>query len=82
MRILWDEPKRLANFDKHGLDFNDLQIEFFLASVVIRASGGRFKAIGLFAGHPRTVIFRPLGTEAVSVISFRAAGPIERKLLP
>jgi uncharacterized DUF497 family protein len=24
MKILWDEPKRLANIKKHGLDFADL----------------------------------------------------------
>ena len=24
MKIVWDEPKRLANLDKHGLDFADL----------------------------------------------------------
>jgi hypothetical protein len=23
MKIFWDEPKRLANLDKHGLDFRD-----------------------------------------------------------
>jgi uncharacterized DUF497 family protein len=24
MNIAWDEPKRLANLEKHGLDFADL----------------------------------------------------------
>jgi len=33
MKVLWDEPKRLANLDKHGLDFADLSI----------ISDGRFK---------------------------------------
>jgi uncharacterized DUF497 family protein len=25
----WDEPKRLANLDKHGLDFEQLTQDFF-----------------------------------------------------
>jgi uncharacterized DUF497 family protein len=29
MKIVWDEPKRLANLDKHGLDFADLNETFF-----------------------------------------------------
>jgi uncharacterized DUF497 family protein len=28
MKIVWDEPKRLANLDKHGLDFADLNETF------------------------------------------------------
>jgi uncharacterized protein (DUF4415 family) len=28
MKIVWDEPKRLANLDKHGLDFADLNEAF------------------------------------------------------
>jgi hypothetical protein len=28
MEIVWDEPKRLANLDKHGLDFADLDETF------------------------------------------------------
>lgn len=78
---MWDEPKRLVNIDKHGLDFADLTVDFFLASVVIPAEGGRFKAVGLIDGRARTVVFSPLGTEALSVMSFRPAGVNERKVL-
>jgi uncharacterized protein len=35
MRILWDEPKRLANLDKHGLDFADLDEAFFDHALVV-----------------------------------------------
>jgi len=28
VKIVWDEPKRLANLDKHGLDFADLDLGF------------------------------------------------------
>jgi uncharacterized DUF497 family protein len=30
MLITWDEPKRLANRDKHGLDFAALSYDFSL----------------------------------------------------
>ena len=35
MKIVWDEPKRLANLEKHGLDFADLNETFFDNAVVI-----------------------------------------------
>ncbi|WP_342027942.1 hypothetical protein [Microvirga vignae] len=28
MKIVWDEPKRLANLDKHGSDFRDFEEGF------------------------------------------------------
>ena len=42
---------------------------------------GRFKAIGWLDGAPTTVIFAPLGTEALAVISMRRASRKERTLL-
>jgi hypothetical protein len=35
MKILWDEPKRLANLAKHSLDFADLDESFFENSLVV-----------------------------------------------
>jgi uncharacterized DUF497 family protein len=35
MNIVWDEPKRLANLDKHGLDFADLNETFFDDALVL-----------------------------------------------
>jgi uncharacterized protein len=35
MKIVRDEPKRLANFEKHGLDFADLNETFFDNALVI-----------------------------------------------
>jgi uncharacterized DUF497 family protein len=29
VKIVWDEPKRLANLEKHGLDFADLDEAYF-----------------------------------------------------
>ncbi|RJF86818.1 hypothetical protein D3874_07115 [Oleomonas cavernae] len=81
MRIVWDEPKREGNLTKHGLDFAALTVEFFEGSTVYPAKGGRFIAIGELNGQiVITVVFRPLGTEAVSVISMRPASRKERGL--
>jgi uncharacterized DUF497 family protein len=35
MNNVWDERKRLANIDKHGLDFADLNETFFDSAVVL-----------------------------------------------
>ncbi|MDN5928227.1 MAG: BrnT family toxin [Hyphomicrobiales bacterium] len=78
MKIVWDLPKQRWTFDNRGLDFNDLTIEFFENAIVTDARDGRFKAIGEFRGLIVTVIFRPLGSEAVSVISMRRSNRKER----
>jgi len=79
MEIVWDEPKRLTNLAKHGLDFADLDFDFFAAATLLSAGQGRFVAVGEWAGIVITVVFRPLGAEAVSVISMRPASRKERK---
>lgn len=76
-----DEPKRLANLDKHGLDFASLTADFFAGATVVRAKLSRLKAIATWQGEPVTVIFTPLGREAISVISMRPADKKERALL-
>ncbi len=81
MRIVWDEPKRLSNIDKHGLDFADVGIDFFLDALVIPARAGRFVAIGELNGEAVAVVFAKHGVEAVSVISMRSASRKERMLL-
>jgi uncharacterized DUF497 family protein len=78
MRIVWDERKRLANLKNRGLDFADLDMEFFAGARVLPSYEGRFMAIGEFRGSVMTVVFRPLGSEAVSVISMRRASRKER----
>jgi uncharacterized DUF497 family protein len=80
MKILWDEPKRLANIDKHGLDFADLTLDFFLSSMVLPAKSDRYKAIGRITENKIAVIFVKLGREGVSVISMRPASRSERKM--
>lgn len=81
MRIVWDERKRLANLDKHGLDFADIA-EFDWESAAIEPSyGGRLKAVGRVADGTAVVIFATLGREAISIISFRPAHRKEREVL-
>ena len=80
MRIVWDEPKRLGNIAKHGLDFADLTLEFFLSAQIKPAKQDRFLAIGEFGGTIIVaVVFRSLGSEAISIISMRRASQRERE---
>jgi len=81
MKIVWDEPKRLANLEKHGLDFATLDEEFFLASMIRTARAGRFMAIGRIVDGVVAVIFARLGSEGVSIISMRRANAAEKRLL-
>jgi uncharacterized DUF497 family protein len=46
MKIIWDEPKRIANLDKHGMDFADLNEKFFDTALVLNTYGKRYRAIG------------------------------------
>ncbi len=46
MQIVWDELKRLANLDKHGIDFADISMEFFESALTGKAKDGRFFALG------------------------------------
>ncbi|TPW27115.1 hypothetical protein FJU08_20835 [Martelella alba] len=81
MQIIYDEAKRLTNIEKHGLDFSELDIEFFDRSKVAPAKLGRWLAIGEFKGEMViAVVFRPLGSEALSIISMRPASRKERIL--
>lgn len=79
MRIEWDEHKRRLNIEKHGLDFADLTLEFFESALIEHAAEKRLRDIGALGnGSVVTVIFRPLGTEALSIISVRRASKAER----
>jgi uncharacterized protein len=80
MEIVWDEPKRLANLDKHGLDFADLNEAFFDDALVLPTYNKRWAGIGKNIRGVIVVVFVKLGKEAVSVISMRPANKNERKL--
>ena len=63
------------------MDFAELDVDFFINSLVIQARAPRFKAIGQFQGVAIiVVIFAPLGTEAVSVVSMRPASATKKGL--
>ncbi|MGB0798092.1 MAG: BrnT family toxin [Planktomarina sp.] len=78
--ITWDEPKRAANIAKHGLDFADLTLEYFLSATVVDVHSGRRAAIGTLADGTLTTIFFELGTQGLSVISLRPASAKERQM--
>ncbi|WP_412057383.1 BrnT family toxin [Bartonella sp. DGB2] len=80
MKIIWDEPKRLSNLDKHGLDFSDVIYFDWKNAFISDTYSNRLKAIGRFANGTMVVVFALLGTEAISVISFRPANEKERKV--
>jgi uncharacterized DUF497 family protein len=84
MKVLWDEPKRLANMARHGLDLADAESFDWDTAIVVPGHPGsdgrqRFRAIGWLGGDLVTMVFSPLGSEAVSIISLRPASRSERK---
>jgi uncharacterized protein len=82
MKIVWDEPKRIANLEKHGLDFADLNETFFDNALVIPShnTSKRWVAIGVNNRGVVVVVFARLGREGISVVSMRPASRNERKL--
>jgi uncharacterized DUF497 family protein len=61
MKIVWDEPKRLANMDKHGLDFADLTEAFFEDALFVPSKENRWRGIGPNARGIICVVFAKLG---------------------
>jgi uncharacterized protein len=79
MRIVWDEPKRLANLDKHGFDLAEVTEEFLNEAKLFPAKLGRIAAVGMHRERLMTAVVETLGTEAIAVISFRHASTKERR---
>jgi uncharacterized DUF497 family protein len=80
VKIVWDEPKRQSVLATRGLDFARLDAAFFAGAIVRPTKLGRLSAIGRLDGRLIHVVFAPLGTEAISVISMRRASRKERAL--
>ena len=78
MMLLWDEPKRRSNLLKHGLDFAGLDDAFFLRSRVVEERSGRYAVVGEHRGKWIVVVLKPMGREAISIISMRRANRKER----
>ena len=81
MKLVWDDPKREWTIVNRAYDFADLEPvanESFLNATILGARAGRFKAVGTFGETVIAVIFKPLGAEAISIISTRRASRKER----
>jgi uncharacterized DUF497 family protein len=81
VRIVWDEPKRLANIANHEMDFADLDETFFENSVVTPAKFDRLAAVGRYHTGIILVVFVELGPKRSAFISMRPASRKERRLL-
>jgi uncharacterized DUF497 family protein len=83
MRFEWDEQKRLANIEKHGIDF--LEAKEIWQDDVLQAPSPqaghrerRFIAYGLLSGRVIAVVFTWRGNTR-RLISARRARDYERK---
>ncbi|WP_208433262.1 BrnT family toxin [Bartonella taylorii] len=79
-KIVWDEPKRALNIDKHKLDFADVIYFDWEHALIDATHSNRMKAIGHFADGTTVIVFARLGNEAISIISFRQANKKEREV--
>lgn len=84
MRFEWDEDKRLANLDKHGLDFADAP-ELFTGQMVIaqdrRMDYGEKRFIGFGRRQQRVlvVVFSRRQPDIIRIISLRKANHREHR---
>lgn len=85
MIVVWDEPKRRANLEKHGLDFADVEATFSWHRVLAlparpsRTGRMRLRLVGTMPDIGVVVaIVSPLGSEAMSLVSLRTASSAER----
>lgn len=85
LRIEWDEVKAVANFNKHGLSFDEAQTVFGDPDTITLFDDqhsdfeDRFIDIGMSAaGHILVVIYTE-NTERIRIISCRRALPKERR---
>jgi uncharacterized protein len=87
MLIAFDEPKRLSNLRKHGLDMADFAEGFDFDGArqfparPSRTGRVRIGLIGWFNGAVVVAaILSPLGSEALALVSLRIASQQERTL--
>jgi uncharacterized DUF497 family protein len=81
MEFDWDDDKRDANREKHGLDFADAKfLAWETAQILIddRRDYGeaRYQAYGLLNGRLHVIAFTPRG-DKIRLISFRKANDKE-----
>jgi hypothetical protein len=83
MRLEWDEAKRLANFEKHGLDFADAAtvlsgIGFEIEDTRADYDEVRFRYFGFLKGFMVLVVYS-LRQDSYRIISMRKATLNEEK---
>ena len=77
LKVEWDESKRLANLEKHGIEFAHITAFDWQTAVIVadnRRDYGeqRFSATGLIGNRLHVVVFSPRG-DALRIISLRRA---------
>jgi hypothetical protein len=81
---VWDEAKRKANLEKHGLDFKDADLVYENPDKCTydTSRGGEYRlmdiAMAVIKGRVLTLVYTERGKD-VRVISFRHASREERK---
>lgn len=81
MTFEWDEQKRLATIEKHGLDFRAAIQVFWTDPLVMKSKHlgeDRYLAVGILAGVEVAVVYTMRG-HTVRIISARRARLNERK---
>jgi hypothetical protein len=83
VRILWDETKRQANLDKHGLDFIDavmvLESPFRLDIESVRSNERRMQSFAyVFDMLAVLTVVHMVREDALRIVSFRPASEEER----
>jgi len=83
MAFEWDEAKRLANIQKHGVDFVDVEPVFageFIETEDLRRDYGekRFRAVGRLGNHIVQIAYTWRGDRR-RIISARRAGRDDRR---
>lgn len=78
----WDERKRLANLDKHGIDFRDIHLLRVHPMMVGQARAVKGEERWMATGRMNDIVVTMIFTkrdEVIRIISMRSARRDERK---
>lgn len=79
----WDQPKRLANLEKHGFDFEDarfvLESEYRLDVLSERNGELRIQSFAYVFEYLAVLTVVHLDGQSIQIISFRRASSEERQ---
>jgi uncharacterized DUF497 family protein len=84
MRVTWDDHKRQLNLRNHKLAFEEHEEFQWEDALILPGKPGkrgepRFRAVGVWRTGLVTIVFSPLGSEAISLISMRPSSRSERR---